>query len=821
MSYPNLQRRNSRATTRLDRYLFYLFLATIYLALFLNHRSSSSTGRSSATFGRTRGHDESITDIYHRSLKHKKEEDKDHSGKEDYSNYSCEDIYRHPLDTASTCLFATTCNDGEGILLGHFIFCSDQYNEDIDTKISRTLLLWLVCSPLALLLVLLFRILGSTAEEFFSPGLEMLSLRLGLPERFAGVTLLALGNGAPDVASVASAIRNDHKRGYLLALGELTGTCMVLSTVVVGAVAFVSPQPVPCRAALIRDVVMFIITMVLVFVDFHDGSINTAEVRSFVGLYVAYVLIVLSADIYQNRKYVAAHAMLKAFQPQEKDKAANGLENNDQQDNNNTTESTPLVPDGAKYPTTITLTHETSGLKSPPPTLIQRMMRVFSNYNETDDDEDDDNDNNNNSDANDNPTKTDDAKGEEDKASIEAPTTEKQIQLKPNSRPPSHRTNSGWGERDDSGHEPLMVFHPHHGGLVNLLKHMESAESTSTSLHGTGNFHPDDLKQDKETAGQHHNHDPQQYHWLDVRHELQDYFTKFIEAIYCSENYNWVDKLLMTCELPVTLLRMVSFMGFFLLYIIIIVLGTYIAQCQIPLDIQLSIPVPCEGYYCRPLLALSVTLSPWWLCYYLQNQFDVNLLEQSMTTILIIFVAIPVPLGLLVLRFAPRGSIPPRPLAAVPITLIGFVVSATWLDLIADKLVDLLTFFAILCHIPSTIMGLTVLAWGNSSQDLIANITVARKDLSIMAITASFAGPVFNMLVGLGIGFSILNSSEPESTFEVHLDGPLRIGFLFSVLNGVLVIVSGVCFGRGVIPKNYGYVAMLVYLLYVVVSITI
>ena len=38
----------------------------------------------------------------------------------------------------------------------------------------------------ALLLLLLFRVLGSTAEDFFSPILTQLSQELGLPPRFAG-----------------------------------------------------------------------------------------------------------------------------------------------------------------------------------------------------------------------------------------------------------------------------------------------------------------------------------------------------------------------------------------------------------------------------------------------------------------------------------------------------------------------------------------------------------------------------------------------------------------------------------------------------------
>lgn len=212
-----------------------------------------------------------------------------------------------------------------------------------------------------------------------------------------------------------------------------------------------------------------------------------------------------------------------------------------------------------------------------------------------------------------------------------------------------------------------------------------------------------------------------------------------------------------------------------------------------------------------------MTFSPFWLCYYFYDQFEIIIWEQPATTQLTVF-GLPLILGILILRFAPNGMVPPRPLAAAPITMIGFVVSATYLDWIGDKLVILLTFFGIICHIPSTIMGLTILAWGNASQDLIANMTVARKELSTMAITASFAGPVFNILIGLGISFATLGVKEP---LPVTLDRPLRVGFFFCILNGVLIIASGICFGRGIIPPKYGYVAMLVFFVYVVVSLTV
>ena len=51
-----------------------------------------------------------------------------------------------------------------------------------------------------------------------------------------GYTLLALGNGAPDVAATINAILGDEHRGYEMALGELTGTAMFVSSVILGAI---------------------------------------------------------------------------------------------------------------------------------------------------------------------------------------------------------------------------------------------------------------------------------------------------------------------------------------------------------------------------------------------------------------------------------------------------------------------------------------------------------------------------------------------------------------------------------------------------------
>ena len=134
-------------------------------------------------------------------------------------------------------------------------------------------------------------------------------------------------------------------------------------------------------------------------------------------------------------------------------------------------------------------------------------------------------------------------------------------------------------------------------------------------------------------------------------------------------------------------------------------------------------------------------------------------------------------------------------------------------------MVALLQLIGIVCRIPGSIMGLTILAWGNSMGDLSADVTMARKGLANMAMTACFAGPVFNILVGLGMGFSSLLASEDKESIEVSMNAAIVTGFLFIIANTTLMIVVGPWLFKGRFPKWYGYVLLLLYLIYVVTSV--
>ena len=193
----------------------------------------------------------------------------------DYSSYRCDDIFvntptpsQEKDDTTNPtkrCQYAQTCNGGDGLLLP-FVFCH--------TSTLSTLSWMLLLSPILLLILsLLFRLLGSTAEEYFSPSLEMFSFQLGLPPRFAGVTLLALGNGAADVSATMNAISSDPENGYKMSLGALTGAAMFITTVVAGSVILANGGVV-CRGALVRDVMVLGATVVVVALNLEKGEVS-------------------------------------------------------------------------------------------------------------------------------------------------------------------------------------------------------------------------------------------------------------------------------------------------------------------------------------------------------------------------------------------------------------------------------------------------------------------------------------------------------------------------------------------------------------------
>ena len=112
------------------------------------------------------------------------------------------------------------------------------------------------------------------------------------------VTLLALGNGAPDVFASVAAVRGGHAR---TGFGAILSAGTFVSAFVVGFVAiYASPFSVD-PGALIRDVLFYLTAAFTLFYVYLSGEIFLWQAIGFVGLSVLFVGIVFWMDLGMKR----------------------------------------------------------------------------------------------------------------------------------------------------------------------------------------------------------------------------------------------------------------------------------------------------------------------------------------------------------------------------------------------------------------------------------------------------------------------------------------------------------------------------------------
>ncbi|XP_053472577.1 mitochondrial sodium/calcium exchanger protein isoform X2 [Ictalurus furcatus] len=159
-------------------------------------------------------------------------------------------------------------------------------------------------------LLILFLILGLIASEFFCPNLSAISSTLRLTHNVAGVTFLALGNGAPDVFSAMAAFSRPQTAG--LAIGALFGAGIFVTTVVAGSVALVKPFTVASRPFL-RDVIFYMAAVFWTFNILYKREILLQEALGYLGLYLLYVItVVVSAYIYNRQSRSLSEPLLNS-----------------------------------------------------------------------------------------------------------------------------------------------------------------------------------------------------------------------------------------------------------------------------------------------------------------------------------------------------------------------------------------------------------------------------------------------------------------------------------------------------------------------------
>jgi sodium/potassium/calcium exchanger 6 len=185
----------------------------------------------------------------------------------------------------------TTCPSGSILNYTKALFCS---------SMNRALLGILI----TLELVLLFFLLGAAADQFRVPSLGIISETLRIPDDIAGITLMALANGAPDVFGTFVAVTQN---AYGISVGELLGAGLFVTTVVVGGVALVSVAKVQ-QFSFLRDTGFYVLGLIIFVEMLLDGFVSLLDALVMLVFYLGYVAFASIMALRQLRRKAAEQA---------------------------------------------------------------------------------------------------------------------------------------------------------------------------------------------------------------------------------------------------------------------------------------------------------------------------------------------------------------------------------------------------------------------------------------------------------------------------------------------------------------------------------
>ncbi|NWV36174.1 NCLX protein, partial [Grantiella picta] len=222
-------------------------------------------------------------------------------------------------------------------------------------------------------------------------------------------------------------------------------------------------------------------------------------------------------------------------------------------------------------------------------------------------------------------------------------------------------------------------------------------------------------------------------------------------------------------------------------------------------DLNWKRPLNCLHILTSPLLCLLTLKSGAYGLYQIQGVFPVWGLVTLVASALALIVFI-----------STSNEEPPK--YHCVFAFLGFLASAMWINAAATELVNILRTLGVIFQLSNTVLGLTLLAWGNSIGDTFSDLTMARQGYPRMAFSACFGGIIFNILVGVGLGCLLQMTSsqplvklEPDSPLVWVLAGALGLSLVFS-----FVTVPAQCFQLG---KPYGVCLIAYYLVFLCVAL--
>ncbi|KAI9093652.1 hypothetical protein K1719_027101 [Acacia pycnantha] len=249
-------------------------------------------------------------------------------------------------------------------------------------------------------------------------------------------------------------------------------------------------------------------------------------------------------------------------------------------------------------------------------------------------------------------------------------------------------------------------------------------------------------------------------------------------------------------------------------------MGKFLQVLELPLSLprKLTIPVVNEERWSKTYAVISVTLAPVLIALICNTQKED---EDSRTSLVSYLISALIGVFLGNMACVTTNSTSPPTTCLFPWLAGGFAMSVTWTYIIAAELVSLLVSIGNIIGVSPSILGLTVLAWGNSLGDLIANGALAVNggaDGAQIAISGCYAGPMFNTLMGLGFPLVLSAWSEYPHPYVIPKDRSLyeTLMFLMGGLLWALVVLPK----RGMrLDKCLGFGLLIIYFCFLFIRI--
>ncbi|KFB53026.1 AGAP007338-PA-like protein [Anopheles sinensis] len=201
--------------------------------------------------------------------------------------------YLHKLSVDEQCEFvkmAESCAESQFYFnyVG-FLYCTIGSDREYLFSLGFLLLLC-VC-------MYYFVVLGTTADQFFCPTLATIAKTLNISEALAGVTILAFGNGSPDLFT---AVANPDADTELM-FSELLGSAAFVIGVIGGVVLLIQPFSF-APWAISRDLALFVVAVLWIVYRTSDERFSLFDSSVLIGIYVVFLGLVVWEFIRAKRQ---------------------------------------------------------------------------------------------------------------------------------------------------------------------------------------------------------------------------------------------------------------------------------------------------------------------------------------------------------------------------------------------------------------------------------------------------------------------------------------------------------------------------------------